>query len=335
MEVCPPVEAVEWLKRARESADQKSLLLRDDNKHQEQILYSRNDPYIQFGLARYGISEEIARQIYGKEHLGTRCTLLAHFPSGGFHPLASGNFLLSDSVPTDTQELCALFSNPTLSDDILEKIFERKPPFATLSDEQFESAIIALGKNSRMSTPYDERSLDGYRDYSYHKVFAAAWQLAETLPATPRWANVLYYLLVNCQPPRGKDPHPMIRRWHFQTEDADGIDAGYYLRSRLADLLAADKALLGARDPALRTSFYRRFRPTEFPTWFKLAETDSDIFLDSALHNLNLWQTAENRETLSQLSWSHPDPRSDLMMVNVFRGIERRMRTQHPDWFDD
>jgi hypothetical protein len=100
-------------------------------------------------------------------------------------------------------------------------------------------------------------------------------------------------------------------------------------------LLAADKALLGARDPALRSSFYRRFKPTDFPSWFKFAESDEEQFLDSALRNSNLWQGEKDLETLSQLSWNHPDPRSDLMMVNQFRAIEGRMRQQHPEWFND
>lgn len=333
LEVCPPSEAVDWLKRKRESTSKTPMLMRDDNKHQEEILYLRNDAFIEFGLARYGVNADIAQRIYQREHLGIRCTLLASFPSGGFDPYGE-RFLLHASMPTGTQELCALFSNSTLSDSILEKFLQRKAPFDSLSDETFESAIIALAKNPRMSTPYDEKFLDGYSDYSYHKVFSCAWQLAATAPVTPRWANVLYYLLNACQPPRGMDPAPMIKRWYFRTENPDQVDAGFYLRSRLADLLAADKALLGARDPALRTSFYRRFRPTEFPKWFTFAEMDQEHFLDSALHNPNLWRTENDRETLSQLSWKHPDPQSDLMMVNHFRAVEGRMREQHPEWFD-
>ena len=185
-----------------------------------------------------------------------------------------------------------------------------------------------------MSAPYDETYLDGYSDYSYHKVFSCAWQLAATVPTTPRWANVLYYLLNTCHPPHGVDPTAMIKRWYFPTESADQVDAGYFLRSRLADLLAADKALLGARDSALRCSFYRRFRPTDFPTWFKFADSDQGHFLDSALHNPNLWREESDRETLSQLSWNHPDARSDLMMVNQHRAVEGRMREQHPEWFN-
>lgn len=308
--------------------------MRDDNKHQEEILYLRNDAFIEFGLARYGVNAGVAQRIYQREHVGIRCTLLASFPSGGFDRISEG-FLLHSSMPTDTQELCALFSNPTLSDGILEKLLERKSPFVSMSEKTFESIIIALAKNPRMSAPYDETYLDGYSDYLYHKVFSAAWQLAATVPTTPRWASILYYLLNACHPPRGvEDPTAMIRRWYLPTESTDQVDAGYFLRSRLADLLAADKALLGARDPALRCSFYRRFRPTDFPTWFKFADSDREHFLDSALHNPNLWHAETDRETLSQLSWNHPDPHSDLMMVNQYRAVEGHMREQHPEWFN-
>jgi hypothetical protein len=103
--------------------------------------------------------------------------------------------------------------------------------------------------------------------------------------------------------------------------------------SRLKQILG--KALLGARDPALRSSFYRRFRPTDFPSWYKFAESDREHFLDSAFHNTNLWRVETDRATLSQLTWNHPDPHSDLMMVNQFRAVEGRMRQQHPEWFND
>jgi hypothetical protein len=333
LRVCPPAEAVEWLKRTRERVQDQSFLSRTENDHQEQILYQRNDAYIEFGLARYGVNEGVATEIYLKSDLGIRCTILAYFPNGGFARFYD-HFALGGVVPTETPELCALFSNPTLNDNVFEKLLSGKPPFGSMSEEQFEAVLIALSKNPRMSTPYDESFLDGYSEYTYNNVFTAAWQLAATVPVTPRWASVLHLLLTNCQPPISVDPRPMIQRWYLETEHSDGIDPGYYLRSRLADLLAADKGLLAARDPALRSSFYRRFGPSDFPKWFKFGESDREHFLDSALHNTNLWRSEEIRETLSQLCWNHPDPSSDLMMVNQFRAVEGRMRQQHPEWFN-
>jgi hypothetical protein len=47
-------------------------------------------------------------------------------------------------------------------------------------------------------------------------------------------------------------------------------------------LLATDKALLNARDPALRRSFYSRFQPVEFPAWIQFADSDQDLFGRSA-----------------------------------------------------
>jgi hypothetical protein len=334
LQVCPPAEAVDWLRRARESANDQPFLSRSENSHQEQILYQRNDPYVEFGLARYGVNEAVATEIYLKGDLGIRCTILAHFPNGGFARYHD-HFALGGVVPTETLELCALFSNPTLNDNIYENLLSQKTPFDSMSEEQFEAVLIALSKNPRMSTPYDDSFLDGYSEYTYNNVFTVAWQLAATVPVTPRWASVLYHLLFNSQQPTSVDPRPMIQRWYLKSQHPDGIDPGYYLRSRLADLLAADKALLGAPDSALRCSFYRRFRPSDFPKWFKFADSEREHFLDSALHNPNLWRSEKDREALSQLSWSHPDPHSDLMMVNQFRAVEGRMRKQHPEWFTD
>jgi hypothetical protein len=97
---------------------------------------------------------------------------------------------------------------------------------------------------------------------SYHSVFKAAWELTATAPNTPRWANVLYQLLRNCEPPPTSfEPIPALSRWHLLD---DQRDYGFYLRSRLADLLKADNALLNSKDPALRQSFYRRFNPASY-----------------------------------------------------------------------
>src|ERR1700733_12705159 len=139
--------------------------------------------------------------------------------------------------------------------------------------------------------------LDGWSNYSHHSVFKAAWELTATVPNTPRWANVLCVLLRNCEPPPTSfDPIPVLSRWHHLQHDQG--DYGVYLRSRLADLLKADDALLNSNDPALRKVFYRRFNPASYQRWPDFEKADDEHFLDEALWNPFLWHTAETRSAL-------------------------------------
>jgi hypothetical protein len=107
------------------------------------------------------------------------------------------------------------------------------------------------------------------------------------------------------------------------------------VRTRIADLLKADDALLKSDDIALRASFYRRFDPKRCPNWVKFNELDGEEFLEAALWNKHIWKSEPDRERLSQICWDHPDPDSSLRMPNLFRAHEDRMRTEHPDWFSN
>jgi hypothetical protein len=40
-------------------------------------------------------------------------------------------------------------------------------------------------------------------------------------------------------------------------------------------------------------------------------------------------------QATNQLCWDHPDLSSDMHMPNAFRGINERMRSEHPKWFID
>ena len=86
---------------------------------------------------------------------------------------------------------------------------------------------------------------------------------------------------------------------------------------------------------ALRLSFYRRFSPFEFRDWPSFLERDGAEFVEAALENSKLWRTAEERERLSQIAWDSPDPYHDMDMPNIFRAKERRLRGEHPRWFQN
>jgi hypothetical protein len=132
-----------------------------------------------------------------------------------------------------------------------------------------------------------------------------------------------------------------LSRWYIDdasensTNNPPAFQYGFYLRTRIADLLKPDGALLTSTDAALRASFYRRFDPRRAPDWAKFAERDGEVFLEAALMNGLIWKSEVDRETLSQLCWDHPDSKSDMVMPNFFRAREDIMRSDHPDWFSD
>jgi hypothetical protein len=336
LSVCSAQDAVEWLKHQRANVGRLNSIFRKDKTHQETVLESRKDPYIDFGLVRYGTTTEVAKKVYARGDMGIRCTALAHFPFGGFDAIMD-KFELADNAPTELDEINALVSNDTLTDSKLIQCFEKKgSTFAPLNENEYQGVLIAVSDNPRLMRPYDDTFLDGWSDYRHHSVFTAAWKLSETVPNTLKWASVLCNLLSKCSTPSGFDPVPVLGRWYFANEkDEDPKDIGYYLRIRLADVLKADDALLKATDGALRESFYKRFSPVKYRQWDSFAKIDGECFFDGALHNEALWQAQELREVLSRLCWSHPDPTSDMMIPNRFRAIEVRMRSKHPEWFKD
>jgi hypothetical protein len=257
---------------------------------------------------------------------------LAHFPGGGFDWIRD-KFELASKAPKELEELCALVTNPNLADEIFKACFEKGGVFEGLSDEAFQTILVAVSDNERLMTPYDDTWMDGYADYSYHSVFEAAWKLTLTAPVAARWANVLYHLLYRCLPPHGFDANAAIARWRFpRTKEGEFRDYGFYLRSRLADLLSADDALLTSKDAALRTSFYRRFDPSSYRRWPDFV-SDLEHFLENALYNKLLWRSRELRGVLSKLCWDHPDPHSRMDMPNAYNSVEERMLKEHPEWF--
>jgi hypothetical protein len=335
LSVCPASDAVQWLKSKRERRRRTNLRFSTFGREQEEeenALAVRNDPYIDYGLARYGIELSACKIVYERGDLGIRCTFLANFPNGGFHWREFG---LSNDPSFGVDELCALATNESLENSLLEDCFAKNGVFADLSENEYLDVLVSTSVNKRLTTPYDEIYLDGYSDYSYHKVFSAAWKLTETALTTPAWAQVLLQLLRKCLPSTNFDPIPVFARWNLKRGDGDDRDdPGFYLRQRLADLIQPNNVLLNASDSALRASFYQRFEPSKFPHWPDFVNKDGELFLDAVLSNKQVWSKSEDREILSHLCWEFPDPRHMMDMPNRFRGVGAQMETEHPEWFD-
>jgi hypothetical protein len=304
-------------------------------------LFHRADCYIDFGLAQYGTSSGIAKQLYARADEALRCVILANTPDGGFN-YSLENVVAEPSVER-LGELHALMLNPHLPNSLFQQCFARQGVFGKLTEDEFRELIIQIADNPRLSTPYDESGwMDGWAQHDYYKVFSDAWNLANIMPTTVPWAFALWMLLRQTQPPPGFKPRPAINRWQIDppiepSEQYPRRPYSFGLRSRLADLLKSDEALLQADDLALRLSFYRRFNPTLFPNWSQFYGRDGEDFLDAARSNETVWQSGPDRDRLSELHWQHSraDPSHDLLLPNQFVSIEREMKMNHPHWFLD
>src|SRR5216684_226573 len=95
LSLCPAPDAVAWLKEKRQGVPTDTLLLTDDHTYEEEALAGRNDPYIDFGLARYGISEKACRAVFLRGDSDIKTTFLACFPNGGFARIFN-QFALAD-----------------------------------------------------------------------------------------------------------------------------------------------------------------------------------------------------------------------------------------------
>lgn len=318
--------------------------LEGERKVLEYLLLRRKNPLIDLGLAQFACTPHVLRTVFARSGAGARCAVLANPFLFGFSLLGEGSTINLREIVSrgNRRELEALALNAHLPDDFYEHLISRTEYFSDLDDRNYKFMLYRLGDNARLSAPYDETFLDGYSDYKYHKIFTAAWHLCATVPTTQEWAAVLVHLLYKAQLPVGfEEIGQVIERWCIdppKKEDHRYYNPGYAfdLRSRLADLLEADEQLLNSPDLALRQSFYRRFSLWKFKNWPEFLEKDGEEFVQEAVcGNASLWKSREERDRLRQVAWECPDPHSDMMMPNIYRGREKSLREEHPEWFHD
>jgi hypothetical protein len=230
----------------------------------------------------------------------------------------------------------ALIKNEFLDDEFFEQLLKRIEPFDDVPDSKFRQFLVWLGENPRMSKPCDERTLDGWAEYSHNRVFALAWELAKTLPTEPVYARDLSSLLSRTEVPVDfESAHEAIERWRLPSEARGSAQdtSSYWLRNRLADALEPDDRLLNSNDLALRDSFYRRFDPHKYKNWPKFIEKDGTLAFDAMVNNDSLWRSGKFRYWLRKLAWIIPDPNSLMDAPKTYQAVEKGYRKRHPKWF--
>jgi len=137
-----------------------------------------------------------------------------------------------------------------------------------------------LSGNPRLLSDYDypyRNKPEFGAEWDFDNGFSAVWNLVKIVPTTQHWARVLWELLRDCPSPNSfNGAEEAIIRWQIDSRPLSDAprwherETSFFLRSRIADRLPANEALLKQSDAASRLSFYRRFHRHEFPNWQEL-----------------------------------------------------------------
>src|SRR5260221_7497775 len=119
LSLCPAPDAVAWLKEKRQGVPTDTLLLTDDHTYEEEALAGRNDPYIDFGLARYGISEVAAgrSRATGARSPGASCRIL--ITNSIPRPSGAAKRLLTNSDWLSAQSIWRIAATPCISSKLI------------------------------------------------------------------------------------------------------------------------------------------------------------------------------------------------------------------------
>jgi hypothetical protein len=370
-----------WLKNRAEEPDDRTEYGDDEI---EEALLTRNSPLIELGLARYGFSAKVINRLFTgslraspkeirivgsseREIPNTpkllRLAVLSNRRSYRFPKALCGLDAMREFLDScDSDEMETVFRNPSIDEELLGSLYAKERPFDCLDDEKWRRFIIASIHNPRLRKDYTG-PMDGWTEYLHRRVSDQAWKLAESVPRTKDWAEVLSPLLETIKPYSSsiKNPMSIIPRWRVETTSGHGLEGssegngepaengdlddfgtiGYLddfgmIRLDLTRLMSTEavNSLRTNEDIALRCAFYRFGRPTASEMQ-EAYERERKFFLNTALFNEAVWQKRETRELLHDLCWEDKGDSDPLHYPNYYRERHTRVSTDHPEWFGD
>ena len=135
----------------------------------QQALLRRRHPLIDLALARFTNEDEIALELFRRDadvvsvgheerertDSALKLAVLANkMLANPFDPVPGPLRLVGDHVSwlgaASTNEIAALFNNPTLGDGFLREFLEGSPAWTVLSDEHRRTAVACLSRNENL-----------------------------------------------------------------------------------------------------------------------------------------------------------------------------------------
>jgi hypothetical protein len=214
-----PEEVFRELKVYGEQIKSKPYLASDDEL--EEILLKRGEPLIDLGLANYGANAKVVAELYhravtttdnlleARYRKGLQIACLSNqsikevhflfkFPNGLIGPeetarVVAGAGSAKDRNPSEGYGAAkALICNPTVDEEFLEALYERKEPFSKIGDDCWELLVLMSQDNKRLTTREDT---DDMPDMGHSGILRSIFKLLAIAPVNNFWLRNLYGLL--------------------------------------------------------------------------------------------------------------------------------------------
>jgi rRNA-processing protein FCF1 len=335
LSVASPEDVVRELKRVA----QKSRGELRGRKALEALLVERNDRLINLGLACYGTSDEVFQALYkhGLEkpadvaderyRRGLRIGCLsnrtvAHWIGDFPRRLIGPEEIQRIVAAGDDREAEALICNPSISDRLLEELYQRTGAFATLADERWSTLVYLSRRNERLVTNEDD---DVAPDMGHYRIHHAIFRLLEIAPVDKDWLHVLYGLLDQLdfqQVARPETIKTALSRWAqlddrgYEGKPVEGYFTSLSLKDEFRCLIAAlygrtwsDHKLAvqgspSAKDVAMRCAYYgnAELGAQEMTRGYK---RDQGVYVFATMYNSNLFSNDRLRKLFEeeQVRW--------------------------------
>lgn len=326
----PPQSAVEALKERNERRKVEDYYGCTFEKV-ELALLARRDPLVDLGLAQYGLTGEVLRDLYqrslrgtgdGDQDLGIRVAVLAN-------QLAPGRFFESNPVVNSTElarlanegtddEVKALLTNP-MTRTYVGSLYRRKAPFDTLTDDRFRALVEFSSRNTRLY--FSDDTPDG-PDLTHMDIERGIYQMLATVPTSLPWLWTLDALLFNYLPTSmygRKDILEVIQRWRSVERRSSNSedDVGLYTELTTAEEFCCKLAAvfgkyfedskfkcigaIDSQDIVLRCAFYGNDTQMT-PAGMQAAyDRDGRVFAFAALHNTHFYKNRACRAALESM----------------------------------
>jgi hypothetical protein len=344
----------------------------------ENALLARKEVLIDLGLARFGTQRDTLQTLFARyggarKPVSEGVPLILDDDDSAFQTAVRIAVLSNESVQTlihpipvtllglnstpedvthfmsrlSLEELTALFTNPTIDDSFVRQFIAQQEPWQALDDERRRVCLLALAQNA-------------LRDGQQQSCRVGVWRLAQNLPPTKAWAEVLCRLCENITPDaptllsrisssvsREDVPLKVAVRWFPDPADAEqvaseaeAIASGYlgpyasvrYALARIAVSRGNLALFVKDPDPAVRAAAYRE--DVLGSDEIKAADArDPKLAFRFLVANQSLWMTKESREALRALTLTK-EPEDDDAEWRYQRARDAMIR-EHPQWFRD
>jgi hypothetical protein len=292
----------------------------------ETVLFNRNEPLINLGLAQYCSSSDIVYELYNRscipcglesENIYNHGLRVACFANQSLNRWVDWDRLIQkiDLKPLFQErayEAYTLVKNPSIPPYTLASIYERTKEFSDLDDITWLSFINASSDNPRLNIDETDYKKE-YLDEGHIVVHNAILKVLETAPLSEQCINLIGDLFYKLNPDLVKASRKIdsiLERWAFKNissyhSDNSTYKEGYYtnlslieeFRCLIASLYGGVSNFLVARDAediAFRCIYYGNSDMT-IQEMNRAYELDADVFSFAALNNSKLFKDKRKR----------------------------------------